>query len=149
MGGADRCSEIKIGLLRRLAATTVQAELLESKMINGEAVDVGHAVRLVLDHGAAVAAPWHRAHPPHHRGRRGPARLCAGCAMTLVTRMFVTDAAPMRDPARERERERVLDDATASRCSVADPGDAELKRSWRGWKMSCAMFDRGGNGKDV
>ena len=41
MGGADRCSEIKIGLLRRLAATTVQAELLESKMINGEAVDVG------------------------------------------------------------------------------------------------------------
>jgi hypothetical protein len=26
MGGLDRCSEIRLGLLRRLAATTVQAE---------------------------------------------------------------------------------------------------------------------------
>ena len=40
MGGIDRCSEIKVGLLRRLAATTVQAELLEAKMVNGEPVDV-------------------------------------------------------------------------------------------------------------
>jgi hypothetical protein len=41
MGGADRCSEIKIGLLRRLAACVVQSELLEAQMINGEAVDIG------------------------------------------------------------------------------------------------------------
>ena len=41
MGGADQCSDIKIGLLRRLAAVTVQAEVLEAKMINGEAVDIG------------------------------------------------------------------------------------------------------------
>jgi hypothetical protein len=41
MGGADRCSEIRLGLLRRLAATTVQAELLEARMINGEEIDVG------------------------------------------------------------------------------------------------------------
>jgi hypothetical protein len=40
MGGLDCCSEIKLGLLRRLAAVTVQAELLEAKMINGEPVDV-------------------------------------------------------------------------------------------------------------
>jgi hypothetical protein len=40
MGGLDQCSEIKIGLLRRLAATTVQAEMLEARMVNGEAVDV-------------------------------------------------------------------------------------------------------------
>jgi len=40
MGGLDQCSEIKLGLLRRLAATTVQAELLEARMVNGEAVDV-------------------------------------------------------------------------------------------------------------
>jgi hypothetical protein len=40
MGGVDRCSEIKIGLVRRLAATTVQAELLEARMINGEEVDI-------------------------------------------------------------------------------------------------------------
>ena len=41
MGGADQCSDIRIGLLRRLAAVTVQAEVLEAKMINGEAVDIG------------------------------------------------------------------------------------------------------------
>src|SRR6266446_5918982 len=41
MGGADQCSDIKLGLLRRLAAVTVQAEVLEAKMINGEVVDIG------------------------------------------------------------------------------------------------------------
>jgi hypothetical protein len=40
MGGSDRCSDIKLGLLRRLAAVTVQAEVLEAKMVNGEAIDV-------------------------------------------------------------------------------------------------------------
>jgi hypothetical protein len=40
LGGLDRCSEIKLGLLRRLAAATVQAELLEARMVNGEKVDV-------------------------------------------------------------------------------------------------------------
>jgi hypothetical protein len=40
MGGLENCSEIKLGLLRRLAAATVQAEQLEARMINGEAVDV-------------------------------------------------------------------------------------------------------------
>jgi hypothetical protein len=40
MGGLDQCSEIKLGLLRRLAATTVQAELLEAQMVNGKPVDV-------------------------------------------------------------------------------------------------------------
>jgi hypothetical protein len=41
MGGADQCSDIKMGLMRRLAAVTVQAEVLEAKMINGEQVDIG------------------------------------------------------------------------------------------------------------
>ena len=41
MGGPDRCSDIKLGLLRRLAAVTVQAEVLEAKMVNGEQVDIG------------------------------------------------------------------------------------------------------------
>jgi hypothetical protein len=40
-GGLDCVSEIKLGLLRRLAAATVQAELIEARMINGEAIDVG------------------------------------------------------------------------------------------------------------
>ena len=40
MGGLDRCSEIRLGLMRRLAATTVQAEMLEARMVNGEAIDI-------------------------------------------------------------------------------------------------------------
>jgi hypothetical protein len=40
MGGIDCCSEIRLGLLRRLAAVTVQSELLEARMVNGERVDV-------------------------------------------------------------------------------------------------------------
>src|SRR5262245_25736113 len=40
MGGIENCSAVKIDLLRRLAATTVVAELLESKVINGEPVDI-------------------------------------------------------------------------------------------------------------
>jgi hypothetical protein len=46
MGGLDRCSEIKIGLLRRLAATTVAAEQLESRMVNGEEIDIGQLCTL-------------------------------------------------------------------------------------------------------
>jgi hypothetical protein len=40
MGGLDLVSEIKLGLLRRLAATTVQCELLEAQMVNGQPVDI-------------------------------------------------------------------------------------------------------------
>jgi hypothetical protein len=39
-GGADRCSEVRLGLLRRLAAATVLAEVTEAKLINGEPVDI-------------------------------------------------------------------------------------------------------------
>lgn len=39
-GGLDQCSEIKLGLLRRLAAATVQSELIESRMVNGEPIDI-------------------------------------------------------------------------------------------------------------
>lgn len=39
-GGADACSEVKLGLIRRLASVTVQSELLEAKMVGGQAVDV-------------------------------------------------------------------------------------------------------------
>jgi hypothetical protein len=46
MGGLDRCSEIKLGLVRRLAAATVQAELLEARMVNGEQVDIGQLCTL-------------------------------------------------------------------------------------------------------
>ena len=40
MGGLDHCSEVRLGLVRRLAATTVQAEMLEARMVNGEAIDI-------------------------------------------------------------------------------------------------------------
>ena len=46
MGGLDRCSEIRLGLVRRLAAATVQAELLEAEMVNGEQIDIGHLCTL-------------------------------------------------------------------------------------------------------
>jgi hypothetical protein len=46
MGGLDRCSEIKLGLLRRLAAATVQAELLEARMVNGEQIDISQLCTL-------------------------------------------------------------------------------------------------------
>jgi hypothetical protein len=40
MGGLSQCSEIRLGLLRRLAATTVQCELIEAQMVNGSPVDI-------------------------------------------------------------------------------------------------------------
>jgi hypothetical protein len=41
MGGLEYVSEIKLGLIRRLAAATVQAEIIEARMVNGEKIDVG------------------------------------------------------------------------------------------------------------
>jgi len=40
LGGEDNCSEVVIGLARRLAAATVMAEGLELKAVQGEPVDV-------------------------------------------------------------------------------------------------------------
>src|SRR5262249_36280311 len=40
-GGIDQCSEIKLSLLRRLATTTVQSELIEARIVSGEQVDIG------------------------------------------------------------------------------------------------------------
>jgi hypothetical protein len=39
-GGLEHCSEVKLGLLRRLAAITTQSEMLESRAANGEPVDI-------------------------------------------------------------------------------------------------------------
>jgi hypothetical protein len=39
-GGEENCSEVKIGLMRRLAGIVVQSELLEARMVNGEEIDV-------------------------------------------------------------------------------------------------------------
>jgi hypothetical protein len=39
-GGLENCSEVKLGLLRRLAALTVQSEMLESAAANGQSVDI-------------------------------------------------------------------------------------------------------------
>jgi hypothetical protein len=45
-GGRSLCSEIKIGLARRLASTTVLAEELEARMIDGVAVDISQLCTL-------------------------------------------------------------------------------------------------------
>jgi hypothetical protein len=39
-GGVDNCSEVKLGLIRRLAALTVMSEEAETRVINGEGVDI-------------------------------------------------------------------------------------------------------------
>src|SRR5262249_27056574 len=40
-GGVENCTEVRLGLIRRLAAATVMSEQLEGQAINGEPVDVG------------------------------------------------------------------------------------------------------------
>jgi hypothetical protein len=39
-GGADRCSESRLQLIRRFAAAAVLAEQLESRLANGEQIDI-------------------------------------------------------------------------------------------------------------
>jgi hypothetical protein len=41
MGGIDVTSDVRLALLRRLAAVTVCAEKIEARMINGEQIDIG------------------------------------------------------------------------------------------------------------
>ncbi len=44
-GGADRCSESRKQLIRRFAAAAVLAEKMESRLANGENIDIGkHSV---------------------------------------------------------------------------------------------------------
>src|SRR4029078_4348097 len=40
MGGLERCSEVRLGLVRRLAATTVQAEMLDGRIVKGKPIDI-------------------------------------------------------------------------------------------------------------
>jgi hypothetical protein len=39
-GGIENCSEVRLGLLRRLAAATVLSEEIEARAVNGEPVDI-------------------------------------------------------------------------------------------------------------
>jgi hypothetical protein len=39
-GGADRCAEVRLQLIRRLAASAVLAERMESRLARGEAIDI-------------------------------------------------------------------------------------------------------------
>jgi hypothetical protein len=45
-GGDENCSEVKIGLARRLAAATVLSEEIEGKVVNGEAISVADFCQL-------------------------------------------------------------------------------------------------------
>jgi hypothetical protein len=40
-GGVENCTEVRLGLIRRLAAATVLSEEIEGKAVNGEPVDIG------------------------------------------------------------------------------------------------------------
>ena len=46
MGGPTLCSEVKIGLARRLAAATVQCEQIEARMIQGGQIDIATLCQL-------------------------------------------------------------------------------------------------------
>jgi hypothetical protein len=44
-GGADRCSETKLALIRRFSAAACLAEAMEAKLVSGEPIDIGeHAL---------------------------------------------------------------------------------------------------------
>jgi hypothetical protein len=45
-GGADQCSESRLQLIRRFAAAAVLAEQLESKLANGEQIDIAQHATL-------------------------------------------------------------------------------------------------------
>ena len=45
-GGIEQCSEIRIGLIRRLASIVVQSELLEARMVNGQAINITELCQL-------------------------------------------------------------------------------------------------------
>jgi hypothetical protein len=40
-GGVENCTEVRLGLIRRLAAATVLSEEIEGKAVNGEVIDLG------------------------------------------------------------------------------------------------------------
>lgn len=46
MGGLSLCSEVKLTILRRLAAVVVRAEMLEAGLMNGEQVNVSELCAL-------------------------------------------------------------------------------------------------------
>ena len=50
-GGIERCSEVRLQLIRRFAAASVLAEQLEAKLANGEPIDIAEhaAVASTLD----------------------------------------------------------------------------------------------------
>jgi len=45
-GGIENCSEIRLGLIRRLAAATVISEEIEGKAVNGDVIDIGEFCQL-------------------------------------------------------------------------------------------------------
>jgi hypothetical protein len=45
-GGVDQCSESRLQLIRRFAAAAVLAEQLESRLANGEQIDIGEHATL-------------------------------------------------------------------------------------------------------
>jgi hypothetical protein len=45
-GGVENCTEVRLGLIRRLAAATVLSEEIEGKVVNGEAISVADFCQL-------------------------------------------------------------------------------------------------------
>jgi len=45
-GGVENCTEVRLGLIRRLAAATVLSEEIEGRVVNGEAISVADFCQL-------------------------------------------------------------------------------------------------------
>ena len=67
--------------------------------------------------------------------------------MTHVTHVNMFDAAPIRDPARERERQRLTDRITNLKVqSYADPGCADTRQALEDAQEALRAFDHGHDG---
>ncbi len=59
-GGADRCSEARMQLIRRFASCAVMAEALEARLASGEEVDIVEHAMLSVDFRQAWSANRHQ-----------------------------------------------------------------------------------------
>ena len=62
--GADQCSEARKQLIRRFAAASCLAEALESRLVNGEQIDIAEHAMLSSNSCQARSANWDRSSIP-------------------------------------------------------------------------------------
>jgi hypothetical protein len=102
-GGAERCSESRVQLIRRFAATCVLAEAMEARLANGEAINIA-------EHALLCSTLTRLA------GRVGIERRAREIVPTLqgyLDSIAETKSAPEADAARETDQSLVSADEAA------------------------------------